>query len=455
MNINFSDCINCIQPIRMFNKIPPEFDPIMVFRESDKRIAKKFLEDRMNTKISESQIIYSDSLFTTLNNGNILSFAHITWRGIPIQSYRLSEFQSSYLEDFKNIQIETFKLLNDSTILGDDTNLFSNSNHLVLFDGQFQKVYIFETKTKKLIHLIEDKSFDKKNIYKEIFSDTTNYYDKIGKYEGMLEQVGAKYVKIVDVVVNKDKIYCMLSLSYIKPNLKKENSLHVLSKYVLMELSNNMNYSFYPIEESPLLEANGYLTLPIFNAQSYIQDNIIYTFLFHENPDSLNTYLVGKYEVMEKKKNKIKSFNFVGFGKVKYLAGIPYTDLSGHIFYPYYFFSIKNLVVDINSGESFEIMKGSFIKNIERNENGGIKLPFPYLLHCIFRRKDNSYNLFLSKENESYIYNFNANSKSSLLLRKIAVPPYKKFNLLSEYIFITEKTLAVLTNQNELIQINF
>ena len=93
MTLSFSDCLNCVQFARNFAKIPATMNPKMVFREQDKRIAKPYLEKQLTLKIDDTQIIYSDSLFLALNNGELAkSFVLIAWKNQVTKSIRLTNF---------------------------------------------------------------------------------------------------------------------------------------------------------------------------------------------------------------------------------------------------------------------------------------------------------------------------------------------------------------------------
>ena len=119
MTLSFSDCLNCVQFARNFVKIPPTMNPKMVFREQDKRIAKPYLEKQLTLNIDEKQIIYSDSLFIALNNGELAkSFVHITWKNKVEKSIRLTNFVLTDLQPFLAVSFKTTKILPASTLLG-------------------------------------------------------------------------------------------------------------------------------------------------------------------------------------------------------------------------------------------------------------------------------------------------------------------------------------------------
>jgi hypothetical protein len=73
--ISLEDCINCIQPIKEFNKIPKDFSPQIVMKENDKRVAKYFFQENMNLSImpyKKTQIVMSHT-FTSLGMQKLLS----------------------------------------------------------------------------------------------------------------------------------------------------------------------------------------------------------------------------------------------------------------------------------------------------------------------------------------------------------------------------------------------
>jgi hypothetical protein len=463
MNINFQDCINCIQPIRMFNKIPKSFNPKMVFRKQDERIAKQFLKDKMETEIPSSQIIYSDSLFKTLNGGSEYSFAHIVWKNNPIKSYKLSTFQRRLLEPFTNIQIQTTKILPDSVVLGNDIQLSHSSENLILFDNQFQKIYVLSNKTQMLKYIIEDKSFDRKEVYKQIFGDTTGYYQKITQYEKELRQTGDKYVKLKDVIIKENKIYITISLSYVVDDPKDKNNVFVLSKTIFIEILGAKEYKYYPLLDSPILKNNDYSSMLWLRTASNMQNNHIYTTIFRDNPDSTNTYLVGKYTLKESKdKKKGNSLNFESFTKLKYPkfaykfreSNMEYRYLAGHIAYPYYFFVFDNSVANLETGETFKVIDEN-LDNVFKNI-GEKKSKLAYYLAHIIKNQNNTYNLFITKGENQYIYNFDATTKKTTLMKEIVIPlDANKFGFIGNYIFTDNKTLLTINSKNETIKVTF
>ncbi len=455
ITLSFSDCVNCIQPARLFTKIDKYFNAKIVFNESDKRTAKKYLEKQLNVNIDDKQIIYSDSLFLSLNKGNSMqSFVHITWKNKVIKSFRLTNFSLSDLKPFLNITLKTTKLLPPSILLGDRLVFKASSKQYFLLDQQFNQFFIFDDKY-KLIHTFDKNTFSVKDIYKKIYDDTTNFYKKITRFEKALTETGKTDVTIADYYLD-DVGQLFLELLIYYGDYSKDGkgvSIIPITLIVKWQKDNSKDGLFtgFKLNNPKFFNADSYYGL-LTSCGFDIMEKEAYITNAHIKPDSSTVFFVSK---LKTNNSKEKGFYFDKFTKLKFptfaiKTKTDYLFVGGKLLYPFYFFNYENLVGNIETGEYLSLNNLMFTNDYQNMLNGKSKPE--YYLSDIKKINKNQFLYLVQYKNKDYIYDFNSQTKKSALIREIIFP---EVDYIAGPIFININTFWKINTDNELVEITF
>lgn len=443
MTLSFSDCINCVQPVRSFSKIPASLNPKVVFKLEDKRIAKKFLEKNLQTIIPDESIIYSDSLFLALNKGNKLrSFIHITWKNEVEQSFMLSSFNLQDILLFDKVQFKANKLPLNNVILGNGLSIRKSSSNIFVLDTQFNKLFVFDTQ-KRLIRTIDENDFPLQETYKRIFGDTVGYYQRVTRFEKEIASVGKTKTAISNVYLSSDgSVFLDLLMFYALPDPKTEGLGVYPATVIVKQIEKGFVNHKALIPKS--LNDNTFNLLPSFAFDIYTK--IAYTLNFYTKPDTSMAFV-------SKLKINNSSFEFDSFTKLKFPAfavksKTDYMFVTGKMLYPYYFFSLENLVGNIETGKYSVLNDLEFTNNYEELLK---TFDFHYTLLDVIKINEKLFRYLVNYKGKYFIYDFDG--EKSTLLKEIMLPSKKNF--ISEFTFANHNTLLAITPDNELMEILF
>ena len=445
ITFSFKDCVNCNQPFRTFSKIPTQLNPKVVFRMEDKKIAIKYMETQLKVNPKEEQIVFSDSLYGVLSDGDMVqSQVHLLWRNkVLVKSSLLKNFLLHQLEPFL-APIEVKARFPDSLTLA-SADFRISPNYLFLKDHLFQKIYIYDKQVKKIIHTITSKSISPINLYRSYYGDTTGYYDKIGRFKKQLESIDRFEPSFNSILLSEQgKFIVEWVFSYAIP---EKRGIGIYGQGVISQWVKNNEFIGYKELEAK----NGYKIQTI----TSIDEKSAIAKVYHEK-DSItaNTYFLAQYEVNNKTKEIIQKKLCLKFPEFAIKSKTEYMYLSGRFCYPYYFFGRENLVGNIETGEYFHLLD----QKIENNYEEIMKTSSSrYTLRDVVRIKNDTYRVLYELDKDFFIADFNLSQQKLLSQKNIAIPKGKKEkNLISGLNFDSSGTkIHVFTSDNELLEISF
>ncbi|GAB4125727.1 MAG: hypothetical protein OHK0045_10330 [Raineya sp.] len=456
--LSFNDCVNCIQPIRMFDKISSSLEPTLVFREFDKRSARTYLQKKMSVSIPENQIIFSDSLFLALNKGKNASesYVHITFKNHIVQSFRLTSFHVDSLHKFVNIKIKYGKKIPDTLILGSRKSIFNSKNRYFIFDEQFQKIYSFDKKTNQILSIVSDSDFSQEVLYKQIFGDTVGFFERVASKKKILEAVDKTKPELVFFQVTQNqRVFLKIRLFYVS-NISGSKNMQVLPRDILVEWINMTHFVYYPeIISSKEFTDNRYF---LFEPLAFdVYENNIYTGIIKDNPDSLKTKILAKFNIIEsskKDKNNIKFEEFlkIGYPSFAQKTNTLYAIVGGVLLYPYYFYRFDNLIVNLTSGETAKPLQGE-IRRFSKEDIENSK-PAPYFVSDVINLDKDKCRILLFVEDTIKIIDFNKKNKNATLFREIKLPNNQLLNISTQIIFSDINKLVFFGTDN-FIELDF
>jgi hypothetical protein len=443
--------MNCLQPIKTFQQIPPQLQPTIILKKADKRIAKQYFLEKMKIKLPEKNVIYSDSLFNELQQGynHSESYVHITWKESIVKSIRLNQFNIKEIDVFVNTKTKVSRLLPKNVILGSVSISFQKENFFV-FDYKFDKCYVFSNTSKKLLKKIDEKNFDKLNIYKILFGDTAGYYERVRKHEKNLSKFNRDQVELISH--NRSvggRHFIELGLSYVEV---ANNETRVYKDVVFAEWIGGDKFEYYKIAASPLLPDSLYALGTITHKPN---SNQLYNIIMAIKVTS-ETNLIGLYEIDEAKKEfifkKQKPLKYPDFAPKKLDA---YYLVYGHVFPPNYFFIYENLVGDIETGKSYPLISGISSNNSEFFKGDNTVKP-DYYVYDVVSLEQEKYRSLLQYQKKFYVVDFDNVTKTGKVIKEIALPVDKEYSLtISPFTFAGSNKICAISTDNELIEIDF
>jgi hypothetical protein len=452
MLLSFNDCINCLQPIKQFHKIPNLLQPKIVLKKSSQRIADDFFAERLGIPLPKENVIYSDSLFDALHKGFSASesFVHITWKNEVIRSIRLNVFQQADLEPFLAVNVRFSPLLPNSRPIGAVASISFQKNHFSFYDYQLGKYYVFSRKDKKLLNVFQGKSFNRLKIYEKIFGDTVGYYNKIVSQEKILRQVNKADVSLeFHQHAHNNTDFLELSLSY---SIVKDEDHYIYKEPLFAEWKENTDFTFYKfVPDKKFLEKNSSSLYSYFS----VGKNEAYALIDSGKPDS-TTSLVAKLRVDNiKKEIFFQEYKYPKFPKFVPKDPMSYSRAFGYIRYPYYFYIYENLIVDINTGKEYQWIKGnSGNTDFFLDKSQTIKPNF-YIYNVIEYEKG-KYRALLLHQKRAFIIDFDDETKIASKPKEIALPINEDFSLtIGGFTFADKNTIWSISPETELIEITF
>ncbi len=458
VTISTSDCINCLNGAKSLLNIPKEYNPTLVFKGQNKKQVSKILSEVMQLSWEKDKIMVSDSLYSLLlPEKTPFSMVHILDKNnhILFQCELKDLNKNNNLDKIKSfLNIKTYniqKILPDSIIPTNNYKLkhIAGNPHIFAYDYLASTIHIFDKNTKKNLYSINKKSFDRKELYKIVFGDTTNYYNRIIAKQKKLEEVGKNRIEISNYVDDKEgNIYLWVALFYGVDSVKTKQT-YIFAKTAIIKWNKNNTFEkFLNVEK--ITSQNPIIFTPKdfygFGTQFSIfkEKENFYAMIAHEKPDS-NISIMAEVNA---KNNKIKLTN------VKYLSifqGTDYLFMDFKIASPYVFFSHYPEFVNYENGERTKIKldyKEQDFKEISIKN-------FPYMLSSVFQKGNEFYLLLLEKQDSCFYVKINQKGEiiSKTLLQlpseitKTIICPF------SNFIFLSEKEIITLTNENDLISI--
>ncbi|GAB4125889.1 MAG: hypothetical protein OHK0045_00800 [Raineya sp.] len=454
VTINLSDCLNCILPLKKISKSLENSAVTFVFQEQDKRVAKATLKKQLNIDIDDKKVIYSDSLYATLNKQNKKdeSSFFVLWKGFVIKSFKLASLNEQQISSFKNIKIKNSKILPDSILLSNSIKSAYYRGNLVLLDRKFNTIYLINTKDKNSLKVFQENHFDKVEIYKSILGDTSGFYDKIAKHSELLSDYGKNGISINNFTIDESGIlYVDISIYYVET---LEKSIGVIPISVLAKLGPSTEY--YKYAEPKFFNENAYYGFLSNSNFEVLKGRECITMIAHNKPDTTVNLFA---KVILKEKDKHKQVEFKDFYKLKYPkfgqdSNTEYMFVGGKMVYPFYFFYFENMYADIETGQYFKLLPEIPNTNWEK-----AKKSFyfnNYQLIDIIKVSPNTYKALISILDAYFIVELDFKSNSSKIIEEVILPPKNNKKLsISTFSFLNEKTLYLITPENDFVEVEF
>ena len=309
-------------------------------------------------------------------------------------------------------------------------------------------MFVFDNQ-RKLTHTFDKNTFDRKDVYKRIFGDTIGYFKRITAFEKQLTEVGKTDVAIVSCHIDRTgKVFLELLMYYAE--LEKDNSgVGVKPTTIVVEWEKDKIFHNFRVNQPISFTNNsGYYGL-LTDFSFDITEKSAYTINAHIKPDSINTVFISKLKIQSSKDKKTgsnKGFYFDSFTKLKFpsfavKSKTEYMFTSGKLLYPFYFFSYENLVGNIETGEYFPLNDFKFSNNYAELLK---KFNFEYQMVDIQNIKKNQYRYLVNFKNTYFIYDFDAQTKKSILYKEIALPSQKNF--ISQPVLGNNNTILLVSN---------
>jgi hypothetical protein len=393
ITLEFTDCLNCIQPLRQFVKIPQTMNPKLILQEKDKRYANKYLKEQMKVEISDTQIVFSDSIFKALNKDKTSSNVYIYSAErllFQCELVQLSNKIDSIIE-LSQFKIEYKKILPDSVVLSDRTTIKYNNRNFYILDDLFKKTYSYDNIT-NTTYSIDTKKLSVQYIYKAIFGDTSKFYNKIIRYKSELGQFGKNEISIFSISTDKNssknQFYAYIVLYY--GESEPSGGVGLKSASILAEYQDNQLKAFYKIDNA---KKNAlYPDYYGFDSNFHIQQEEITTMLYYEKPDTTKPHL-GKLKLKNNElviEKFIKQVLYPSFGEKK--VGYEYMNVGGTIAGDYFFSGLEPQALNMKTGEKYQL---PIVKEGENIMNDFSKIVVNYSLTDVIVLKNKGFKLLV------------------------------------------------------------
>jgi hypothetical protein len=362
----------------------------------------------------------------------------------------LNKFTLQELQPYKEVKITLTRLLPQEILLGNFISVSLNQDFIYLFDYQFDKYYILSKNSKKLLKVFTSKDFDKLEIYKKIFGDTTNYHESVVKYSKILSQVNKQNIDLGSHHRSfESRDFIELGLSYVKIQDRK---YHIYKEIVIAEWIKDNTFNVYSLEKSDKLPSNYIMS---FNLLSYDKKTKkIFGSIQNVQPDT-STKLIAELHIDEKNKKiifqKLKPLKFPNFVNTNTES---YKYIYGYIHYPFYFFIYENLIGNIETGEFFQLLRNLYPNNSDFFNGKDSSLN--YYVYDIIPISQNLFRILLKYQEKYIIVELNTKTREHKLVKEIGIPADKNYSLvISSFIFSSPNCIWAITPDNELMEIIF
>lgn len=454
ITINLSDCLNCIVSLKKINQLLSNKKFSFVFREEDERTAKLVLKKQLKIELNSKNTIYSDSLFGKLNEKNPRnsSTLHILWKKTLIKSLDLAGLNEKFLRDFNTLRLKERTILSDTVLLSNSITSQCFGDSVIIFDRKFNIIYLIDKRKSFLIDKIEGSRFDKRDLYKCMFGDTSKFYARITKQTKLLEEYGKEDININHFSLNKyGELFLDLSFFYIQ---ETNNEIGIIPASVLLKLS-GQTMTPYKYKEPDFFNKSQYYGF-LSNSVLKLSEGKLITKVAHDTPDTTKNFIAGLH-LREKPYPQVvfEQFFAVKYPKFAFESDTQYMFVGGEIIYPFYFFYFENLYANIETGKYFKL-----VQDMPNTDWKAAKRSFDFsnyqLIDVISSSQANKFQTLIATKNKYFIVDIDTKDNTSRVLQEIVLPPKNNKKLsLSMPKFLNEHTLYFITPENKMIEILF
>jgi hypothetical protein len=465
INLNLSDCNNCILPIKQFSQIKKQLNPKIVLKSSDKRIAKAYLQKQGIIDIEDKDFLYSDSLFQALAiyasqkmPDNISkSNVFILWNKSIIKVYPLISFDVLMLAGLENVSIERKKILPDSILLGNVISVEQYLSNVAIYDEMFKVAYLVQNN--KTIKISGD-NFNKNLLYEKIFGSLKNIDKDLLQHKQVLETLGKQYVEITKITISEQGTVLLYLTFYIVQ--EKDTDLAIIPCNIIAETDWQGNILNYIVSKKLSIDDDYTSMLPAFSL-SMEKSGKAHVTLSCQNPDTLKAF-IGEAQISKNAQNdkiiQFKKFSKLKFPKFAIETKTNYLFLNGKILSSYYFFTFENLVGNIETGEYFNLIKGlnshKYSELVKNLQNLHQHLEYHLLSVLLLDKNQQIFSLLIKQKNETYIYTVNLLKREIVSTKKLFIPtPYQNEIIISNYNLINNNQIIGINAYNELVTFKF
>ncbi len=439
VKLNLGDCHNCYNGLCYVEKMPETTATTIVLKESDRKIAGKFIKNTLGLK-KQFSLIFSDSLYSALSTNSMSEiFAY--------QSDKI--IYTSKLENYKGwpakaeIVIDTLMKLSDSVTISKAIKITISKPFISIHDLVFNEVYLYDWIAQKQLLKIDKNTFSIDSIYSWVQVDSVSR-TLFNKIRGQL-RITQNDAFLISGCFFLDGD---LRISGTFPQMRKSkgDTAMLTQRSILFHLINNDEQN---------------KTFSLLN--TFYEDNIkFFPSAGNVSPLSGNTVVVRSVSSNAIEPYRLDVWNMnsnIGEKGRQCLRNLPVyyirTGLGDNLLneivrWPFLFFSLAPDVVNLETNQKLELPFNN--QDFKFSFENYDQLKFNFELFDVFK-KESSFLLLILKNNETFEV-IEIDNKEMHVLKSTMLPKNITKHVVA-YSFLDSTSIMGLTDDNMILKISF
>lgn len=437
VKLNLKLCTNCYASYGVIDSLSHFYKTtLLIDGDMSEKKARYIISKRIPAINKKYNIIVSDSLYNKFSNSFETEVYILDSNNNIIFNAALPDvFNQNFnlISLLTNRECREKKLFSipDNMLLSAASKVIMSDNYIYITDTYFNEFHFINNSDNSVFSFNPD-SIDIKRYYDLCFKDTMPYY-LYKKYYAQIKITNNDAIKIHDSYFDKNKVYILISIPYLK---KKEGERFILTnKLAIVEFIDGEEDKFLLIDD---LNVDDYGLDGTF----FVNNEDFYFGIMDTKSDTNNLLIYVKYEIENDR------IIFKEFLDLKLPAFYIKNKLYHNLFtrlpdFPYCFFSFTTNYYNILTGEIFNlpIKQGPFYFDLENVK----MVESDFNIIDIYKKGDILSIIYYNHNNNSNYFTFVNLQTNKLIIDPVEVD-FDKYSRMLSYGLINSNTFYIITD---------